>query len=119
MVSLRALPKRSRLSETSNRSFLHLDFDSVLPSSNARYLQNLIVSKNVRNSRATRQCDCKTVRNFLDCSVRFSISSAKKARSISGLCLARDRSMRAMMYLWATLLDMQALRKAAENLKEF
>ena len=57
VVSLRALPKRSRLSETSSRSFFLLDFDSALSSSNARYLQNLILSKNVRNSRADRQCD--------------------------------------------------------------
>ena len=40
-----------------NYSFLILDFDSVLPSSNARYLRNLIVSKNVRNSRTARQCN--------------------------------------------------------------
>ena len=41
-----------------------------------------------------------------------------KTRSISGLCLARDHSIRATTYLEATLLNMQALRKAVE-LKEF
>ena len=41
----------------------------------------------------------------------------KKGRSIFGLCLARDRSIRATMYLGATLLDVQALRKAAENFR--
>ena len=56
-VSLRALPIQSRLSETSNCSFLIMDFDSVLSLSNAKNLQNLIVSKNVGNTRAARQCD--------------------------------------------------------------
>ena len=110
VVSLRALPKWSRLSKASNRSFLISHFDSVLSSSSARNLQNLIVSKDVGNSRATRQCDWLIVRSFLDCSVSFSTSSVRKARSISGLCLARDRSIRATMYLGATLLDAQALR---------
>ena len=44
------------LSETSSRSFLILDFDSILSSNNGRYLQNLTVLKNVRNSQAARQC---------------------------------------------------------------
>ena len=46
--------------------------------------------KNVRNLWATPQCDRQTVRSFLDYPVSFSMLSAKKVRSISGLCLARD-----------------------------
>ena len=109
--------KRSRLSTAGNCSFLFFHFDFVLSSSSARYLQNLIVSKNVRNSQAAQQCDWLIVGSFLNYSVSFSTSSVRKARSISGLCLAHDRSMQAMMYLGPTLLEMQALRKAAENLR--
>ena len=111
------MPKWSGLSEASNCSILTLHFDSVLLSSSARYLQNLIVSKNVANSRAAHQCDLLIVRSFLHCSVSFSTSFVRKARSISGLCLARDRSIPATMYLGATLLDTLALKKAAENLR--
>ena len=71
------MPNRSRLSEASNRSFLFFHFDFVLSSSSARYLQNLIVSKNARNSRAARQCDLLIVRSFLDCFVSFSTSSVR------------------------------------------
>ena len=65
--------------------------------------------------RTARQCDWLIVRSFLDCSVSFSTSSVKKAGSISGLCLARDCSIRAKMYLGPTILDKQALRKVAQN----
>ena len=57
VASLRALPKPSSLSETSNRSFLISVFNFVLSLSNAKYLQNLTVLKNVKNSWAARQCN--------------------------------------------------------------
>ena len=77
-------------SERSKQSLIFdLAFDSVF-SSNSRYLQNLIVSKNVRNSLAAYQCDLSIIQSFFDCSVSFSTSSVRKARSISGLCLAHD-----------------------------
>ena len=50
MLSLRTLPKRSRLSETNKGSLLILDFIYVPSSSNATYLQNLTLLKNVINS---------------------------------------------------------------------
>ena len=46
VVSLKASPKQSRLSERSKRLFLILEFDSVFSLHNARYLQNLTVLKN-------------------------------------------------------------------------
>ena len=55
--------------------------------------------------------------NLLDCFVSSSASSVGKARPISGLCLARDCSIRATIYLGATPLDKQALTKAAKNFK--